>query len=281
VTIARLNSMTKASETLNISLSALSNQIKMLEEELNLSLLIRKPRGVELSEQGKILYQNALDVLESANEMKVKALTLQEEVIGRMTLGLNTDPQFLKINTLNKEINKILPGISVFYEASQSVTTASLLRHRKIDMGFIYGNIEDVDIYTEILGEINILIVVPNSLLSDIENAGWKKLSELPWVWGSDECPFHREVGKKSKGFMPPENVIQASDEPVMIELVKAGAGACILREDHAAELVEQGVATVWDKDKLTLPVCVAMLKKRVNEPDISSMTTVIKNVFT
>ncbi len=53
VTIARLGSLSRAAENLHISLSALSNQIKLLEEELGLSLFIRKPRGMKLSNEGE------------------------------------------------------------------------------------------------------------------------------------------------------------------------------------------------------------------------------------
>lgn len=55
--VARLMSFTRAADELNVTQSAVSRQIKQLEEELTVSLLIRKHRSIELTEQGRDLYQ--------------------------------------------------------------------------------------------------------------------------------------------------------------------------------------------------------------------------------
>jgi len=55
--VARLMSFTKASEELNVTQSAVSRQIKQLENELASSLVIRKHRSIELSDRGKELYE--------------------------------------------------------------------------------------------------------------------------------------------------------------------------------------------------------------------------------
>ena len=55
--VARLMSFTKAADELNVTQSAVSRQIKQLEDELNASLLIRKHRSIELTAQGKDLYE--------------------------------------------------------------------------------------------------------------------------------------------------------------------------------------------------------------------------------
>lgn len=53
--ISQLGSFSKASEHLHITQSALSQKIKLLEEELELTLFIRTPTGVRLTEQGEKL----------------------------------------------------------------------------------------------------------------------------------------------------------------------------------------------------------------------------------
>ncbi|NVD06487.1 LysR family transcriptional regulator [Vibrio sp. JPW-9-11-11] len=55
--VARLMSFTRAADELNVTQSAVSRQIKQLENELNVSLLIRKHRSIELTERGRDLYQ--------------------------------------------------------------------------------------------------------------------------------------------------------------------------------------------------------------------------------
>lgn len=55
--VSRLMSFTKAADELNVTQSAVSRQVKQLEDELNVSLLIRKHRSIELTERGRDLYQ--------------------------------------------------------------------------------------------------------------------------------------------------------------------------------------------------------------------------------
>lgn len=55
--VARLMSFTKAADELNVTQSAVSRQIKQLEDELNCALLVRKHRAIELTRQGKDLYE--------------------------------------------------------------------------------------------------------------------------------------------------------------------------------------------------------------------------------
>ncbi|WED23798.1 LysR family transcriptional regulator [Vibrio sp. JC009] len=54
--VARLMSFTLAADQLNVTQSAVSRQIKQLEDELNASLVIRRHRAIELTEKGQALY---------------------------------------------------------------------------------------------------------------------------------------------------------------------------------------------------------------------------------
>lgn len=59
LTIAKHGSISKAASMLNISQSALSQSMKNLEQHLGVSLFNRNTRGVVLTEEGKILYEEA------------------------------------------------------------------------------------------------------------------------------------------------------------------------------------------------------------------------------
>ncbi|MDY6416836.1 MAG: LysR family transcriptional regulator [Succinivibrio dextrinosolvens] len=61
--IARLGNMTKASQMLYISQSALSKQMKELEEEFGCNLFIRQKEGMVLTEEGYILRKRAEDIV--------------------------------------------------------------------------------------------------------------------------------------------------------------------------------------------------------------------------
>jgi LysR family glycine cleavage system transcriptional activator len=53
---ARHLSLTRASEELHVTPAALSHQVRGLEDLLGLPLFLRKPRGIELTDAGRLLY---------------------------------------------------------------------------------------------------------------------------------------------------------------------------------------------------------------------------------
>lgn len=59
LSVAENKSISKAAAQLYISQPAVSVAIRKLEESLQTTLFIRKPKGVELTEKGRVLYDNA------------------------------------------------------------------------------------------------------------------------------------------------------------------------------------------------------------------------------
>jgi LysR family nitrogen assimilation transcriptional regulator len=64
VAVSEQKNFTKAAEILRIAQPALGLQIRRLEEQLNVQLLVRHSRGVELTGAGVILLEHARDILE-------------------------------------------------------------------------------------------------------------------------------------------------------------------------------------------------------------------------
>ncbi len=69
--IMECGSISSASHNLNIAQTALGLQVRALEASLGVTLLIRHPRGVSPTVEGKIVYSAAVDILASVNEMVV------------------------------------------------------------------------------------------------------------------------------------------------------------------------------------------------------------------
>lgn len=79
VVVAEEESITKASERLNISQPAVTKYIKNLENQLSLKLFIRKSKGLELTEIGKELYNRVKLPISELN--KIDEQFCREKVI--------------------------------------------------------------------------------------------------------------------------------------------------------------------------------------------------------
>lgn len=86
VEIAHLKSLTAASARIYVAQSALSRQIKLLEEELGVSLLVREARGVRLTEAGEALLARAQVLLRDAENIKAELRSGAGEPSGRLQL---------------------------------------------------------------------------------------------------------------------------------------------------------------------------------------------------
>lgn len=81
-TVANSGSFTAAGDRLNCSQSAVSRQIRALEESLNVSLFTRHARGLVLTQEGQDLYATARDVVHRIDETERKLMESRERPSG-------------------------------------------------------------------------------------------------------------------------------------------------------------------------------------------------------
>ncbi len=79
VNVARSGNLTHSAHQMNISLSALSSQIKNLEQSLHTPLFIRSPKGMQLTDNGKIVYKSAIKVVDAAKDLESVAAGFEKK----------------------------------------------------------------------------------------------------------------------------------------------------------------------------------------------------------
>ncbi|RTZ15543.1 LysR family transcriptional regulator [Vibrio aquaticus] len=167
--VARVMSFTKAADELNVTQSAVSRQIKQLEDELSSSLILRKHRAFELTPRGQelfaVLRQNYhnLDLLLAQWKVPVKkriviksALSFATRVLMPNVAMLNErypeheiviipaieedpdlaveDCDLLIINSKNRERYLNKAGITVLREEYMAPVYAELLAEKSIEI---------------------------------------------------------------------------------------------------------------------------------------------------
>ncbi len=80
-------SMTAAAEKLNLTQPAVSQQIRALEDELGVPLLVRGVRQVKPSIQGQLLYDYAKKILFLTQQAEVAIHTFSQELAGEIRIG--------------------------------------------------------------------------------------------------------------------------------------------------------------------------------------------------
>ncbi|MBS0339844.1 MAG: LysR family transcriptional regulator [Proteobacteria bacterium] len=88
--VAETGHMTRAAERLGIQQPPLSQQIKTLERTLGLQLFKRHPRGVTLTEAGRLFQLEARRLLDDADAMRIRMKRVAEGQAGVLRVGFTS-----------------------------------------------------------------------------------------------------------------------------------------------------------------------------------------------
>jgi LysR family glycine cleavage system transcriptional activator len=115
-TAARYQSFRLAAEELHVTASAVSHQIKSLEEELNLQLFARRSRTLELTPEGERMYAELSPVMDQLDLITSRFRTPHS---GRQ-LRISAQPFFASELFLPKlqEFTALNPGIEIYVDTS-------------------------------------------------------------------------------------------------------------------------------------------------------------------
>lgn len=132
---ARHNSFTKAAEELCVSQSAVSKQIKHLEEFLGTELFYRSAQGLEISEDGKELYLEAQGALEriSGVSSRIQNRNRTHELTIVSTVAVAHYWLFPRVALFKTQFSDI--NINIY--SSDQIDETLCLQH---DLGILYGD---------------------------------------------------------------------------------------------------------------------------------------------
>ncbi len=88
--VADAGSLTHAGDSLHLSQSAVSRQIRSLEESLNTTLFHRHARGLILTEQGELLFDATSSMLKRIDAATARIRDSEEEVFGELRVTTTT-----------------------------------------------------------------------------------------------------------------------------------------------------------------------------------------------
>ncbi|HAT24413.1 MAG: LysR family transcriptional regulator [Pantoea sp.] len=79
---ASLGSFSAASKALGISPSAVSKSIARLEKQMSLTLFTRTTRSLHLTQEGRVLYEKALQLLQEAENIQQAVISTRSRPSG-------------------------------------------------------------------------------------------------------------------------------------------------------------------------------------------------------
>lgn len=281
VKVADEGNLTRASEALFASQPAISAHIKALEDELGVVLFSRTPKGMSLTPSGELLYQQAKQTLDSAEQFKQHAQQLRNELVGELKVGVHTDFGFMRIGPLFQQLTQQHAQLKPHFLQSSSVTVVQELRRGSLDGGFMFGPCNAADIAIYPIQQVPMVVVVPAIWKEQVEHATLADLCEMPWIFTSSSCPFyHISEQLFAEQAVKPKSLAFADTEEAVRELLKSQVGVALLRLDDAELAEQQGYAVCWRGVALEISLQFVILKQRQKEPVVQAFVESMYQVW-
>ena len=138
VAVSEQKSFTKAAEILRIAQPALGLQIRQLEQQLKVQLLVRHSRGVELTGAGVILLGHARDILERVEQARAAvrdSVPMQGE---RIIIGMAPSISAMLSYPLIKLGAQKFPNVTIVLVEELSSVLLEWLENGRIDIAIGY-----------------------------------------------------------------------------------------------------------------------------------------------
>jgi DNA-binding transcriptional LysR family regulator len=145
IAVAEEGHMTRAAERLGIQQPPLSMQIRALEQELDVQLFRRKPRGVELTDAGVALLERARAILDQVDRAFATTRRTARGEQGRVVVGFTSSAPFHPfVPRVIRAFREMSPLVSLVLEESGSSELVQGLNNEEIDAAFIRSPVADV-----------------------------------------------------------------------------------------------------------------------------------------
>ena len=145
--VARLGSITKAANQLNVAQPALSRQIRLLEEELGVVLLLRHRRGVKPTKEGFDFVRSAEALLRMAQQMRDDMGSRAAQPSGRIRLGFLPGPGSLLIGQLVADFILQFPKVTFSLREAMTAELNEGLLTDKLDIAVMIYDVRHQNLH--------------------------------------------------------------------------------------------------------------------------------------
>lgn len=159
--VLEAKSITRAAASLHVAQPAIGMQLRNLEEELGVKLLIRHSRGVEPTEAGKRLKKHAEELIGKLALARQDVLEVGTEPRGQIALGMTTNLVHVLFAPIIRASRRKYPAIALnCIEAVSELLSESLVAG-KLDVALTYGPPTDPGFVSEALAVETLYLAVP------------------------------------------------------------------------------------------------------------------------
>lgn len=239
--VVEQGSFTRAAEELGYSQSAVSQNVRALEQETGVTLLSRRKDGVQLTQDGQEFYpyiQSIFQAEQALERKRQETMGLQNSLI---RIGTFTSVSRNLLPPMMKRFKEKYPDVRFVLRQGEYTSIPQWIRQGEIDFGFV--NQDAVEgMKTRLLYEDHMLAVLPQGhRLEGKSSLTLQDISTEPLIL-LDEGEHSVLLDAFHSAGLTPNLAYEVYDDYSILSMVRQGLGISVLYEKVVAGF-EQGLS--------------------------------------
>lgn len=223
-------SFSSAARNLFITQSAVSQAISQLEKELKIQLFVRMSKGVSLTKEGELLFQNINQALNLITNAENQISNLSDLKEGELVLAAGDSVSEFFLAPYLSRFHDLYPNVKIKVINRTSLEINQLLKNGQVDLGFVNLPMHDDSLTFNECFDIHDIFVGKNPT-DKIYSV--KEVSKLPLILLEESSNSRYYLNKHfAKQGIKLEAHMELGAHSLLLECVKEHLGvACVIKE--------------------------------------------------
>jgi DNA-binding transcriptional LysR family regulator len=281
-TIVECGSFSKASEQLFIAQPSLSKTIQKLEKKLSVTLFERSNRIIRLTDEGQLVYEKAITMLQQMKELKIELDDINEQIHGHLKVGL---PQIIGtffFPKVAKAFKQKYTEVTLEIVEEGGLNVEKLVEKGEVDVAFVVIPTQCKELEEQLIFEAPFVACLPKShSLKDKQQIALEQLQQDDWILFDPSFALSQVILEscRMEHFVP--NIAYSTTQwDLLLALVRDGLGVAIipspLTETYSQDLSVKQISSQY----ISWKIGVVVKKNRYKTRALKAFLKMVSDVY-
>ena len=282
--LAETGSFSKAAGVNSITQSAVSQQIRALENKFQVTLVERGRRNFCLTAEGTAFLSASREILEIYNNLDNRLHELRDVVAGELkiaciySIGLHELPPYLKA------FREKFPAVELHVEYRRTHQIYSQVLSGEVDLGLVAYPAKRNGLQSETFSEDRLVLIChPNHRLASQKSVRLEELNGEKFIAFEPDLPTRKVIDRHLRDHsVQIEHAMEFDNIETVKRAVEIESGVSIVPANTIRQETESGVliAIEFEGPKMSRPLGVLVKRNRPRSPAHKEFVTSLKTVI-
>ncbi|MFH1017156.1 MAG: LysR family transcriptional regulator [Pseudomonadota bacterium] len=257
--VAATGSFTKSARELFLTQSAVSQQIRALEDEIGGKLFDRSGRKIRLAAKGEALLAYSERLFDLHDEIETLFGSLKTLKKGKIAVGATAVIGTYFMPAVISAYHRRYPGIEIDLRMGNSEQILRMIMDREVDLGVAGMVKKQVALNSIFIHREQLLFVCsPQNPMAARESVTLGELDRIPFIWrekGTQTLALVKRWFQENAGGDFPRQTLSLANMEAAKRIVEEGYGVTIIPATAARREIEAGLLKRLDVEGFALTV--------------------------